>query len=177
MLVAFLLAGCPVKPSGIPYQNAPQPILSDAQGALFILHNGSAGGTSRIGFEVNGQEVISLADGEYTWIELPPGEYEVTNRTSFMNIDLSGRNPSSSTHIVEIRYGKSSYYNFSYTLQSMEPGMGVTFAGAVPVAYPEPIGYYQRNFELLDESQTKQLLMSGWLLYNPSRKFVATAVK
>ena len=40
--------------------------------------------------EINGQEVISLADGEYTWVALPPGKYQVTNRTPFMQIDLSG---------------------------------------------------------------------------------------
>jgi len=168
VLATAFLAGCPVKPSGVAYNSAPKPVLSESQGALFIIHNGSAAGTSKIGFEINGQEVVSLADGEYTWIELPPGTYEVTNRTPFMSIDLSGRNPSSSTHNVDIKAGQKIYYNFAYSLRSMESGMGVSMAGGVPIAYSEPIGYYQRNFYPVKYENESSL---SWVLYNPSKKY------
>ena len=168
IFVALILAGCPVKPSGIAHLNAPSPSLIDGKGALYIMHRGSAEGVERISFEINGSEVIALADGEYTWVELAPGKYSVTNRTGFMSMDLSGRNPSHSTHEVEIKAGEKSYYNFSYTLRSMNYGTGVSFAGGTPIPYAEPIGYYQRNFRRIEPEQFERWL--GWSLYNEAKK-------
>jgi len=169
VLSALLLTGCPVKPSGTYYKDAPKPTLNANQGALYVMHEGSATGTSKIGFEVNGQALVSLTDGEYTWVELPPGSYEVTNRTPFMQIDLSGRTPSASTHTVEIKAGKKSYYIFSITLKSMEAGMGVSYAAGVPIGYMEPVASYRRNFDKVTvEEFAKNVPLT---LYNPSIKY------
>lgn len=53
-------------------------------------------------------------------------------------------NENSSSHTIEVQKGKTYYLSFHKTMQSVQEGVGVSFAGGTPIAYPDFSATYVR---------------------------------
>ena len=74
-----VLSGCVQIARGTAFAEAPTPAPSAEVATVYLWREsydyGSSGANT---FYLNGKEIVRLGDKQYTWLQIPPGEYTIT---------------------------------------------------------------------------------------------------
>ena len=149
-LATIAIAACNSMPKAVSHLSAPKPSVSEDTATVVVMRPRHSGVTSPNSVAVDGKEMVAISQGQYSWFQLPPGEYTLTETTPWYHADISGANANSSSHAVTLKNGKTYYLSFHEELQSMRDGVGITFAGGTPIAYPEFSATYVRYWKEYD---------------------------
>jgi hypothetical protein len=165
--VAVTIAGCVTLSPGVPYSEAPQPPDAPALATIYVYRLGvgeDAYGTTDI--SLDGDYLSTLGPYEYTWIQVSPGTYEITEALNFMKQPLfSGYEPVGTK--VEARAGTSVYVELDLQSFLGRTTQQISFVGGLPVVYPETTYSYKRTLKVVSDKERGRALEAS--AYRPSK--------
>ena len=159
-LLAITLTGCNSIPQSVGYLNAPKPVVSENEATIVVMRPVHSQVTSPNTVAVDGKNAVAISQGQYSWFQVSPGEHTLTESTPWYHADISGLNENSSSHTIQVQKGKVYYLSFHETMQSVQGGVGISFAGGTPIAYPDFTATYVRYWRVHEPPEGKAQIES-----------------
>ena len=167
LVLSFILSGCNTHPPLPDFNNAPKPPINSEVATIYVIRFGPYGGNSSNSVKVNEKELVALAPGYYTWLQLPPGNYKLTESSPWHQTDISGINKNSSSLSIQVEKGKTYYFGFSESLETSSYGMEIMIVGNTPIVYQDSTGKYKRDWVSGSEKEGKEAI--SYMGYTPSQ--------
>jgi hypothetical protein len=161
-----MLSACETSPlKGSAFSEAPKPNVNRDKGIVYVFRTDEK--SDYVGeklLALNGDVILNLQDGGFTWLPLEPGSYELTAETGWSKRALFKEYKPPSVRI-DVRAGETQYVHLHFGVNVKGQKTHVSIIGETVVPYSEPDVEYSHSMKVIDEKRALKILENK--IYQP----------
>jgi len=164
--ITSTLSACETSPlKGPPFAEVPKPNVNGENGIVYVFRtDGKPGYVGEQLLALDGNVILSLQDGGFTWLTLKPGSYELSAETRWSKRALFEEyNPPSVR--INVRVGETQYVHLNIGVTVKGQKGYVSIIGGTVVPYSEPDVEYSDSMDVVDEERALGVLENK--IYQP----------